>query len=481
VTIQAKFDRQGLLALDPRAFMGSFVLPPNRDNVTVGDVEIVTIGGPLEYHVSPPMIVNGLILPPAFDCYDAIVARVSAALAGTAKTVVLRIDSPGGMVAGGFDAVRTVRALAKSAGKPLIAYVDTACSMGYAWACAADRIVASSTAVSGSIGVIDTRVDTTAMDTAMGARFAFITSGSRKADGNPHQAMSVAELVERQAQVDTLAGVFFALVQDMRGFDAAPLEARCFVGAQAKEAGLVDEIQSFGDLLASLASARGETMATKFDEARAALEEAAKGDGEEAQRAQRALKAMDGDDDGDEPAAESDDAESDDDKEKEKEPESSAAAASAASAGGAPGEGAISAATAAALAAEIQRLSGNATKDEATRRKELLATRADISSELRAILSKTPLAEVKAVLGKMPAPPKSTAVKAPPANASSATPRAALGDGQGNGGAPRSPVDIKSKLDLQMGLSGVQSTGVVSTPHSLTLGAPVTVREGKAG
>lgn len=464
---QIKYERQGLLALDPRAFMGAFVAPPNRENVLVGDVEVVSVSGPLEHHASAPMVLpNGVTIPAPFDCYDAIVARVGAALAGKSKAVVLRIDSPGGLVAGVFDAARAIRAQAAAAGKEVIAYVDgTAASAAYALACAATRIVASDTAVIGSIGVIDTRVDLTAADAQMGVRVALVTSGSRKADGNPHQAMTAAELVERQSLVDSLAGVFFALVKDMRGVEAEPLEARCFVGAAAKSAGLVDEIQSFSDLLASVASAGGDTMsATKYEEARAALEEAAKGDGEEAKRAKAALAAMD--DDGEE----SDDDEGDKDAdattaevdEGDKDADEEAKAAAAAAGASASATVTISASTLAALTNKVATLEASHQKSEAQKRADLLK---GAPAALAKALATAPLADVQAAMATLPKAPK---VKAPPANAASATPAAT------RSGMPVSVSPAASKeaaeMDARMGLTPVVM-GVKREGTRMTFGA----------
>lgn len=437
---QHKYERRGLLAFDPRAVFDLFFEPPARNNVAQGDVEVVGIVGPLEHHAG-------------FWCdsYDGVLERVSAALAGNARTVVLKIDSPGGLVSGAFETARALRAKAKAAGKSLVAYVDgSACSAAYALACAADRIVASETSVVGSIGVIDMRVDATAYDAAQGIRYAFVTSGTHKADGNPHTPMSAAELVEKQALVDDVAAVFFALVKDMRGVDAAPLEARVFVGAAAKAAGLVDEIQPFSDLLAALASpATGATM-SKYSEARAALEEAAKGDDEEAKRAQRALAAMDEDEDepadgeGSEAAAEGEEEPDGDEDKSEEEPEASAGAAASAP---------VSAATVAALAAQIAKLEAKGQKTEAEQRAALLKGQPEA---LAKALAKAPLAEVKAVLAALPKAPKA---KAPAANAASATPAATRGGPAGPSSSAPHAKEMAARMGLTRTVMGVRRDG----------------------
>lgn len=421
-----KYERHGLLALDPRAFLDMFSAPPPRPVNTVrDDVEIVSVSGPLDHHAGDWC-----------DSYDSILDRVETALSGKAKTVVMKIDSPGGLVSGCFETARAIRAKAKVSGKKLVCYVDgQACSAAYALASAADQIVASETSVIGSIGVIDTRVDATAMDAAMGLKFAFVTSGSRKADGNPHQGISTSELIDKQGIVDSLAGVFFALVADMRGIDPASLEARVFVGADAKAKGLVDEILPFGDLLASLASAAttGAVM-SKYAEARAALEEAAKGDDEEAKKAQRALAAMDGEDEeDDEEASASASAEGEDEEEKEKKDEEAKAVAASASR--------------AASAPSASRL--DAIENEL--RASFLATRPDLTDEVKRGLDDLPIERVRAIVAGIPKP------RVPKA-AAAATVQATRGVGQANADAAQVDSDPElAEVDRKMNI-GAQPT-----------------------
>lgn len=457
-----KFERHGLLALDPRAFLGVFLEQPKPVNTIKNDVEIVAISGPLDHHAGDWC-----------DSYEGILERLDAALAGPCATVVLKLDSPGGLVSGCFDTARQIRARARAAGKRLVCHVDgQACSAAYALAAAADTIVASETSMVGSIGIVDTRVDVTAADAAQGIRFAFLSSSARKTDGNIHHAVSTAELVDKQRIVDSLAAVFFGLVKDLRGLDAAPLEARVFVGAEAKARGLVDEVQSFGDLLASIAGAnKGKTnMASAYEQARAALEEAANGDDEnEAARAKRALAAMDGpgDDDDDKPEGEAEsEAESepegessDDDDDKSKEPE---------------GVKAIAASTAGALASEVARLSARLERiereKEAAERSALLASRADLGRELVKVLEGKPFAEVKAIVSAIPKP-------VVPNAAATATVSATRGAGHVDALTPVSSPEAAA-MDHAMGLTRYDM-GVRREGNSVVFGAmPVAAAPG---
>lgn len=442
---QRKYERHGLLALDPQAFMGMFLEPPPKPVNTVhGDVEVVAISGPLDHHAGDWC-----------DSYDAILERVDTALAGGCSTVVMKLNSPGGLVSGCFETARAIRAKAQAAGKRLVCYVDgNACSAAYALAAAADEIVASETSVVGSIGVIDTRVDMTGADAAQGVRFAFVSSGTRKADGNPHQGITTAELIDKQGIVDSLAAVFFALVEDMRGVNPAPFEARLFVGADAKAKGLVDAIEPFSGLLARLASAAtGAVMASAYEEARAALTKAAEGDDEEAKKAKRALAAMDGEDEGD-------------DAEKKKDEEAKAKAKAKAE-----GEEtvddeerpeAIRASTSVGLAAIVndlgKRLAGIERERESSERTALLATRPDLTPDLASYLALQPLSAVKKIVAGIKKPTTTLAA--------TATVASTRGEGQGTSQGAAS-TELGKVMDQRMGLTkydmGVRLEGTAQT------------------
>jgi ClpP class serine protease len=395
-----RYERRGLLAIDPRAFFEFFMpLREQRENEQVGDVAVVEVQGPLYQHD------EGWC-----DSYEAITRRVAEACQSAAKTIVLRIDSPGGDAAGCFDTARTLRAQCAAAGKPLLAYVEgKACSAAYALACAADQISVSNSALVGSIGVISTRDDFSAANAARGVRVAFVTSGSRKADGNPDLPITEAELKETQVLVDSMAAVFFDLVAEMRGIDAqtvAGLDAKLFHGTAAISAGLADNLSSFDELLASIAT--GEiAMKSKaedkspYETARAALEEAAKGDDANAAAAKRALAAMEppepDEDDKPEEAPKDDKAATDppepdeDDKPKDDKPKDNKAAAEGAEA------------IALHALAEVHTLRAEKVAERtAEERKTLLASRPDFAPELLAALETAPMRTVREMVTTLP-------------------------------------------------------------------------------
>jgi ClpP class serine protease len=451
VGLGLRYQRSGILAIQPQAFFELYFRPPDPPvNRSVGDVEIIDIRGPLDQHD------EGWC-----DSYESILSRMDTACEGPATTVLLYIDSPGGEAAGCFDTARALRLKAAVAGKRLVAYVSgSGCSGAYALACAAESITISDTSVVGSIGVISTRFDYSGNDASHGLRVAFITSGARKADGHPDNPITDAELEASQQIIDSMAQVFFGLVSELRGIDTAALkalQAGVFHGPAALAARLADQVNSFEQLLAGLASDE-ETMkpsVTKYEDTRAALEELANGDGDEAAAAKRALAAMD-----DKPKDDDGDGDGDKPKEDDKPKDDKDAAAAAAG-----GLGAQILREVRSLGARLHRVE---TKGDDAERDALLAARPDLAEELVRELKTTALADVKRILAAMPKQPK-------PRPVVTTTVVGTRGAGQGDARAARQEPSAKQQLDQRMGLVKTRSIGVIAEPHRLTLGAPVAV------
>lgn len=209
----------------------------------VGNVAVVSVDGPL-------MQRGGWY----WDGHDSVAEKVRAALAEPkASAVVLKLNSPGGIAAGCFEAVRSIQAAVKSSGKRCVAYADEqACSAAYALACACDAIYLPPSGEVGSVGVLSAVVSMKRALDAEGIDVAVIRSGSKKASGHPYDALSDEAIAREQADVDALALQFFALVASARGMTAnavAALEGDTRMGDAAVAAGLADGVMTFDEAI----------------------------------------------------------------------------------------------------------------------------------------------------------------------------------------------------------------------------------------
>lgn len=445
----SRYERRGLLAVDPSAFyelfLGGDSAPPNRDLDTHTEVYI---RGPLE--AEPGW---------CWDSYPAIEARIRAACERTAPAIVMRIDSPGGDVTGCFELARVIRSMVESAGKTLYAYVDGhACSAAYALACVATGgIYACETAILGSIGVICTRWDYSEQNALSGVRVAFISSGERKADGHADLPLSDAELAAQQRIIDATASVFFKLVSDMRGFDPQPLQAGIYLGADALGQRLADKIIPL-DALVTIITSGASGMADPLDEARKALEEAAAGGNEAAKRALAAWdQKEDADTEGDDPDTDAEDEDPDTDAEDETDPDKDKDSAAAAMK------------IAREALAELHKMKAqHAAERTASERTRLIASRPDLSPALVATLATAPLTIVRDLVKTLPKVTGAADAGAQAALAASQVQATAGGDAGGRPG--MLPPAERHNLDLAMGLVKPTSA-VVNTDYRLTLGA----------
>lgn len=247
------------LAMRPEAMFWMFA-PAAAENEIIGDVGIVHIRGPLEHHADSWS-----------DNYDAIKSRVFEALeSDEAKSIVIRIDSPGGVVSGLNQTVYEIRKAARDAGKKIYAYVDElAASAAYAMACIADEIYLPPSGIAGSIGVISTMYEQTKKDEKEGYRFVTLISGERKDDGHPHVPISADAINAEQKRVNRLAKQFYRLVSKARGLsvdEVAGFKAGLFTGTEAVKAGVADGVMGFDSLIEQISLAQSGTTSSSLSE-----------------------------------------------------------------------------------------------------------------------------------------------------------------------------------------------------------------------
>lgn len=184
--------------------------------------------------------------------YEGIGAAVQQADAdGRARGLMLCVNSPGGLVDDLFELVAALRA--RSGTKPMWAHASQACSAAYAIASTADRVLASGSALVGSIGVVMLHVDQTEALAKWGIKVTPIESGPWKTEGASFKPLAEDARTKLQSDVDHSAGLFFDAVAAGRGLDVAAVAAmggRYFLADHSDPAlsglalRLVDEIAS---------------------------------------------------------------------------------------------------------------------------------------------------------------------------------------------------------------------------------------------
>jgi len=190
--------------------------------------------------------------------FEGLSAQLREAVSNKAiKTIVLDIDSPGGSVQGASEFAREV--MAARAKRPVIAQINHVAASAAFWlASAATKIVASPSAHAGSVGVYTAHNDISEALKQLGIKRTYISAGKGKVDGL-EAAMSDDARGRVQALVD---GAYERMVGDIvkgrgKGVTAEQIrndwKAFVYAAEEARSNGMVDEIATLEQTLASLA------------------------------------------------------------------------------------------------------------------------------------------------------------------------------------------------------------------------------------
>jgi len=177
------------------------------------------------------------------------------------RAVVLRINSPGGVVAPTQEIFTAVRRL-RDAKKPVVASLGSvAASGGYYVAVAADRIYASPGTLTGSIGVVMQLANLEGLLKKVGVEYIVVKAGAYKDVGSFARSMTPEERRILQALLDDVYDQFILAVADGRGLEPKDVrafaEGRIYSGRQAQRLKMVDDLGGLEDAIEAAAKMAG--------------------------------------------------------------------------------------------------------------------------------------------------------------------------------------------------------------------------------
>lgn len=217
-----------------------------------GDVAVVRIAGPLINSDTPYARYFGV------STYNDIRTALIAAVGRQGvKSILLDISSGGGAVAGVEDTANLIRKIDKQI-MPVYACTDGVMASAAYWlGSSARKVYASSTAVVGSVGVMQVHQENTAMLEKMGVKTTVMRAGEFKSLANPHEPLSAAARNQAEGHLQAIYGVFIGHVADCRGVtvdhaDSTMGQGREFVGRAALVAGLIDGVESFDGVMSKV-------------------------------------------------------------------------------------------------------------------------------------------------------------------------------------------------------------------------------------
>ncbi|MCD6384266.1 signal peptide peptidase SppA [Candidatus Sumerlaeota bacterium] len=171
------------------------------------------------------------------------------------KAVVLRIDSPGGLVSWCNVLYREIKKFKEESQKPVVAsIISVGASGGYFVSLAADKIYLSPGGITGSIGVVAVFLNLKELADKIGVQTQIIKSGAKKDMGSLWRSLTDEERQILQQLIDEYYQRFLdAIVEnrpDVKLDKLLPFaDGRIFSDKQAEQLGLIDGVAYLDEVI----------------------------------------------------------------------------------------------------------------------------------------------------------------------------------------------------------------------------------------
>lgn len=171
-----------------------------------------------------------------------------------AKSVVLRIDSPGGAASYTPEVAEAIRELAQTK-RVVSSATNMICSGAYWIGVAADESFASPSTTVGSIGVYSIIPNYKEAYEKSGIKFAVLRAGTLKASGNPYEELTSERLASLQKSVDDIYANFLEAVATYRKKSVMVVakefgQGSTFLAPEAQSRGMIDGVLTFEQVIA---------------------------------------------------------------------------------------------------------------------------------------------------------------------------------------------------------------------------------------
>lgn len=174
------------------------------------------------------------------------------------KAILLEINSPGGSAVASYEIAEAL----KKSNKTTAAWIrEVGASGGYWIASTTDHIVANPMSITGSVGVISSYIEFWGTLERYNASYRRLVAGEYKDMGTPLKEMTSSEEELLQERLDLIHEMFIDEVAKNRKLNKEKIEeistAKFYLGKQAVELGLVDELGGKEEAIRWLAKKEG--------------------------------------------------------------------------------------------------------------------------------------------------------------------------------------------------------------------------------
>lgn len=177
------------------------------------------------------------------------------------KAIIFEINSPGGSAVASDEIGREI----KKINKTTVAWIREIGTSGAYWvASSTDHIVANRMSITGSIGVIASYLGFSGFIDEHNITYNRLVSGRYKDIGSPFKDMTPEERVLFQKSLDLIHDEFVKEIAENRNLKIKDVEKIAtglfYIGVEAKELGLVDELGSRDEVINYLENQIGEEV-----------------------------------------------------------------------------------------------------------------------------------------------------------------------------------------------------------------------------
>ncbi|MFA5797639.1 MAG: signal peptide peptidase SppA [Candidatus Woesearchaeota archaeon] len=183
------------------------------------------------------------------------------------NAIILEIDSPGGSPVATDEIAQEIKSI-RNDNITVIAWIrETGASGAYWIASGAEHITANRMSIVGSIGVYGSYLEWYGLMNKYNVTYKRLVSGEYKDSGTPLRPMSSAEEAMMQEKLDKLHTIFIKEVATNRNMSESTLRklatGEIYLGIEAKENGLIDELGGLEESKAYLTRKLNTTIETK--------------------------------------------------------------------------------------------------------------------------------------------------------------------------------------------------------------------------
>lgn len=195
---------------------------------------------------------RGAFASPSTSSEDVVKFLQDAAKDDNIKAVLLEINSPGGSAVASYEIAQEVKKTREK--KPVISVIREAGASGAFWiATASGHIFANPLSSTGSIGVVSSYIEYAGLLDRFNVTYQRLVVGKYKDSGSPFKRLTNEERRIIQEKLDIVGDAFVKAVAENRNLSIEKVReyatGMVFLGSEAKDMGLIDELGSKQDAI----------------------------------------------------------------------------------------------------------------------------------------------------------------------------------------------------------------------------------------